>query len=189
MIPINSLQELSCFHLPCSKSPSRPRLRHPLLYYTVPRVIPLALSRSSRTGRTTHCVHDPNSLQELLRSPLPSSQSPFRPKLRHPLHCYTVPRVIHLALPRFSLTRRIPKTLSSLTVEASLGFALPRHPSGLCYLDTMYFRRSWLITGFSWLNSSHFSSPSTLTAFICPFWTNLFFSPVSQVYKIHETSL
>jgi hypothetical protein len=140
MIPINSLQELSRFHLPCGHSPSRPRLRHPLLCYTVPRVIHLALPRFSRTGRTTHRVHDPNSLQELSWSPLPCGHSPSRPRLRHPLLCYTVPRVIHLALPRFSHTERIPETLSSLTVEASLRISLARHPSSLCYLNTTYSR-------------------------------------------------
>jgi hypothetical protein len=120
MIPINILQELSRFHLPCSHSPSRPRLKNPLLCYTVPRVIHLSLPRFSRTGRTTHHVHDPNSLQELSWYPLPSSHSSSKPRLRHPLLCYTVPRVIHLALLRFSRIERIPKTLSSLIVEASL---------------------------------------------------------------------
>jgi hypothetical protein len=154
-----SLQELSRSPLPCGHSPSRPRIRHPLHCYTVPRVIHLSLPRFSHTGRTTHHVHDPNSLQELSWSPLPCGHSPSRPRLRHPLHCYTVPRVIHLSLPRFSRTGRISETLSSLTVEVSLRLSLSRHPSSLCYLNTTYSRRSWLITGFSWLNSSHFSFP------------------------------
>jgi hypothetical protein len=94
-----------------------------------------------------------NSLQELSESPLPCGHSPSRPRLRHPLLCYTVPWVIHLALPMFSHTGRIPETLSSLTVEASLRLALSRRPSGLCYLNTTYSRQSWLTTGFSWLSS------------------------------------
>jgi hypothetical protein len=138
MISIKSLQELSRFHLPCGHSPSRPRLKHPLLCYIVPRVIHLALPRFSRIGRTTHRVHDPNSLQELSWYPLPCGHSPSRSRLRHPLIFYTVPRVIHLVLPRFSRTEIIPETLSSLIVKASLGLYLLRHHSGLCYLNTTY---------------------------------------------------
>jgi hypothetical protein len=103
------------------------------------------------------CMISINSLQEISDSPLPCGHSPSRPRLRHPLLCYTVPCVIHLALPRFSRTGRIPENSLSLTVEASLRISLPRHPSGLCYLNTTYYRRSWLTTGFTWLSSSHFS--------------------------------
>jgi hypothetical protein len=81
-------------------------------------------------------VHDPNSLQELLRSLLPCGHSPSRPRLRHPLHYYTVPWATHLALPRFSrigkkirdpiesYSRGVPQTCS---VEASLQLVLPQH--------------------------------------------------------------
>jgi hypothetical protein len=51
MIPINSLQELSEPPLPCGQSPSRPKLRHLLLCYTVPQVIHLEFPRFSRTRR------------------------------------------------------------------------------------------------------------------------------------------
>jgi hypothetical protein len=165
MIPIDSLREISRSPLPCGYSPSRPRIRHPLLCYIVLPMIHLSLPRFSHTGRNTHHVHDPNSLQELLRSPLPCVQSPSRPRLGYPLLFYTVPRVIHRALPRFSRIKRIPNTLSSLTVEVSLSISLSRHPSGLCYLNTTYFRQSWLITGFSWLSRSHFSCFYSLTTF------------------------
>jgi hypothetical protein len=66
------------------------------------------------------CMIPTNNLQELLKSPLPCGHSPSRPRLRHPLLCYTVPRVIHLSLPRISRTRRVSETSSSLTVEVSL---------------------------------------------------------------------
>jgi len=97
-----------------------------------------------------------NSLQELSRSPLPCDHSPSRSKLRHPLLCYTVPWVIHLALPRISHTWIILETSSRLTVEESLRLALPRRPSNLCYLNTTYFRRSWLTMGFSCLKNGLF---------------------------------
>jgi len=112
------------------------------------------LSKVFPARETTHCVHYSNSFQKLLRSPLPCGHSPSRPRLRHPLHCYTVPRVIHLALPRFSRTG-ILEILLSLTVEASLRLALPRHPSILCYLNKIICRRSWLIMGILWLSGSH----------------------------------
>jgi hypothetical protein len=112
------------------------------------------LSKVFPHGKLPPMCMIPIIYRKLLRSPLPCGHSPSRPKLRHPLHCYTVPRAIHLALPRFSRTG-ILEILLSLTVEASLRLALPRHPSGLCYLNTIIFRRSWLITGFSWLSSSH----------------------------------
>jgi hypothetical protein len=51
MIPTNNLQELSKYTLPCCHSLSSPMLGHPLLYYTVPRVIHLALPRISHTRR------------------------------------------------------------------------------------------------------------------------------------------
>jgi hypothetical protein len=98
------------------------------------------LSKVFPARETTHCMHYPNSFHKLVRSPLPCGHSPSRPRLRYPLHCYTVPRAIHLALPRFSRTGRILETLSSLTVEASLVLALPRHPSGWCYLNTILFQ-------------------------------------------------
>ena len=50
------------------------------------------------------CMIQINSLQELLMSPLPCGHSPSRPRLRHPLLCYTIPRVIHLSLSMFSCT-------------------------------------------------------------------------------------
>ena len=126
--------------------------------------------------------------KNLVKSPLPYGHSPSRPRLKHPLLCYTVPWVIHLALPRFSHTERIPETLSSLTIKASLRISLPRRPSGLCYLNTTYFRQSWLITGFSWLSSSHFSfflawRPSSVLS------GQIFSSHLYHMYtKIHETS-
>ena len=84
------------------------------------------------------CMIPINSLQELSRSPLPCGHSPSRPRLRHPLLCYIVPQVIHLSLPRFSRTWRIPETLSSLTIEASLRISLLRCPYDLCYHNTTY---------------------------------------------------
>ena len=98
------------------------------------------LSKVFPVQETTHCMHYPNSFLKLLRSPLPCGHSPSRPRLRHPLHCYTVPRAIHLALPRFSRTGRILETLSNPTVEASLGLALTRPPFGWCYLNTILFQ-------------------------------------------------
>jgi hypothetical protein len=133
----NSLQELSRSPLPCGHSPSRPRIRHPLLCYTVPRVIHLSLPRFSRTGRTTHRVHDPNSLQELSWSPLPCGHSPSRPRLRHPLLCYTVPRVIHLALPRFSRTGRTQRLYRALQSRRPSDF-LYRGVPPACVTSTQY---------------------------------------------------
>jgi hypothetical protein len=49
--PINSVQELSKYPLPCGHSPSRPRLRNPLLCYRVPQVIHLFLPRFSHIVR------------------------------------------------------------------------------------------------------------------------------------------
>jgi hypothetical protein len=101
--------------------------------------ISIFLSKVFPTRESTHCMHYPNSFHKLVRSPLPCGHSPSRPKLRHPLHCYTVPRAIH-PLPSFSRTGRILETLSSLTVKASLGPALLRHPFGWCYLNTSLFQ-------------------------------------------------
>ena len=98
------------------------------------------LSKVFPAWETIHCMHYPSSFHNLLRSPLPCGHSPFRPRLRHPLHYYTVPRAILLSLPRFSRIGRILETLSSLTVEASLGLALPRRPSRWCYLNTILFQ-------------------------------------------------
>jgi hypothetical protein len=79
------------------------------------------------------CMIPINSVGELSKSLLPCGHSPSRPRLRHPLLCYTVPWVIHLSLPRIYCTRIILETSLSLTVEASLRLSLLRHPSGLCY--------------------------------------------------------
>jgi hypothetical protein len=113
----------------------------PSLLYS-PSSDPSCLAKvfSHRKNYPSMCMIPINSLQELLRSPLPCGHSPSRPRLKHLLLCYTVPQVIHLAFPRFSHTERILETLSSLTVEASLRLVLSRCPSGLCYLNTTYSR-------------------------------------------------
>jgi hypothetical protein len=77
-------------------------------------------------------VHDPKN-QHITRIIEVSSSLwslTLQARLRHPLLCYTVPRVIHLSLPRISRTRRVSETSLSLTVEVSLtfSFSLSRHP-------------------------------------------------------------
>jgi hypothetical protein len=100
------------------------------------------------------CMIKINILQKLLESPLPCGHSPSRPRLRHPLLCYIVPRVIHLSLLGFSCTRRIYETSPSLTTEGSLMLALPK--VSLRHVSPQYIILwgSWLITWFSCHNSS-----------------------------------
>jgi hypothetical protein len=80
------------------------------------------------------CMIEINILQKLSKSPLPFGHSPSRPRLRHPLLYYIVPRVIHLSLSRISCTRRVFETSLSLIIEYLSNFLLLRHPSDLGYI-------------------------------------------------------
>jgi hypothetical protein len=109
------------------------------------------------------CIIVINILQKLSKSPLPCGHPPSRPKLRHLLLCYTVPRVIHLALSGLSRTRIISETSLSLVVEASLRLALVEASIRLVLPHhAILFWRSWCITE---LSCHYNSSLSVLSRF------------------------
>jgi hypothetical protein len=133
----NSLQELSESPLPCGHSPSRPRLRYPLLCYTVLRVIHLSLPRFSRTGRTIHRVHDPNQyftrtikVSSSLQSLTLQAQAQASPSLLYSSSgdpSFLAKVFSHRNNSRDFIepySRGIPQTFS---VEASLWLVLPQH--------------------------------------------------------------
>jgi hypothetical protein len=129
------------------------------------------------------CMIKINILQKLSKSPLPCGHSPSRPRLMHPLLCYIVPRVIHLALPGISRTRRISKTSSSLIVEVSLRLSLAEASLRPMLPQHNILWGSWLITRFS----CHYTSPlSMLSIFDIHHLSSLdrsFISHVSHSYR------
>ena len=95
------------------------------------------------------CMIKINILQKILEFPLPSIHSPSRPRLKHPLLFYTIPRVIHISLLGISHTRIIYENYLSLIAKASLTLALLKY--SLWHVSPQYIILwgSWLITGFS----------------------------------------
>ena len=100
------------------------------------------------------CMIKINILQKILESPLPSSHSPSKPRLKHPLLCYTIPQVIHLSLLGISCTRIVYDNSLSLIVEASLTLALLKE--SLRHVSPQYIILwgRWLMEGFSCHNNS-----------------------------------
>ena len=101
----------------------------------------------------------------------------------HPLLCNIVPWVIHIALLVISRTRIIFDTSMSLTTEASIMLALLK--VSLRHVSPQYIILwgSWIITRFSYHNSSMFSMLSNFDSHHLSSPDRFFFP--SRLYHIH----
>jgi len=128
------------------------------------------------------CMIKINILQKILESPLPSSHSPSRPRLKHPLLCYTIPQVIHLSFLGIFFIRIVYDNSSSLIVEVSL--TLPLLKESLRHVSPQYIILWgwWLMIGFSCHKNSLLPCfPSWRSSFVP--WDRYCMSLVSHVYS------
>jgi hypothetical protein len=128
----------------------------------------------------THCVHDLNQyftrtiiVSSSLRSLTLQAQAHASPSLLYSSSgdpSCLAKAFLHRKNPRDFIepySRGIPSDCVTSTQHIPGNHGLPRGSHGLAMASFMIF--NWI-------------------AFIRPFWTYLFFSRVSQAYKIHETS-